>query len=109
MNCPSIHGLKLDTSSRDAIEQIRRKAELGRLVSNSAALGVLSDIFLRSSPIEASYNIYSTDFNEFAIALKGVQGIQKHTVKQIALSQYLRGGNSSQSNFWRAIFDGCSL
>jgi hypothetical protein len=109
MSCPSIHGVKFDSSSKDAIEQIRRKAELGRFVSNAIAAGVLADIFIKSTPIEASYSIYSTDFNQFANALKGVQSIQKNTIKQIALSQYLRGGSSNQSNFWRAIYDGCLL
>jgi len=109
MGCSSIHGLIFDSSSRDAIEQIRRKAELGRFISNTMAAGVLADIFVKSTPIEASYNIYSTDFNQFANALKGVQSIKKNTIKQIALAQYLRGGSSNQSNFWKAVFDGCLL
>ena len=46
---------------------------------------------------------------EFLLAIFGAISIQKNTIKQIALSQYLRGGSSNQSNFWRAIYDGCLL
>lgn len=108
MDCPTIHGLKLDNISKSAIERIRNSVRLGNYVSGHLSIGVLQDIFLRNTPIEASYNIYSTDFHEFATALSGVQAIQRNTVKQVALGAHLRSGTYNQRIFWKAIFEGCS-
>lgn len=107
MDCPTIHSLKLDTQSKQAVESIRHGAQLTRLLSGALSLGVLSSIFTRSTALEASYNIYSTDFTMFSEAMMGVSGMYRRKVNQVALAEYLRVGDYNQRQFWKAIYDGC--
>jgi hypothetical protein len=108
MNCPTLHSLKLDNQSKQAVDKIRHGADLTRLLSGALSLGSLSGIFTRSSALQASYNIYNTDFVSFAKAMDGISKLRRRTVHQIALSEYLRVGDFNQRQFWRAIYEGCT-
>ncbi len=107
MSCPTIHSLKFDTQSKLAVDSIRHGAGLTRLLSGTLSLGVLSSIFTRSSALEASYNVYSTDFVTFAKAMQGISDLYRRKVGQVALAEYLRVGDYNQRQFWKAVYEGC--
>ena len=106
MECPSLIGLELSNSSKEGLAEIKNVVEIGRYLTFSSALGRLGVIFLNSSPLEASYNIYSTDFEAFAKGLAAVPTITRKRIEQIAGHKWRDVSGYSEKKFWRAIYEG---
>jgi len=109
MDCPSIHGLKLSTGSKRALEEIKRTSDIGRYLISVSSMGHLAAIFTTGRPLELSYNIYNTDFAAFAGGLAAVPKIQRHKIETVAGSQWLKASSHQERSFWRAIYEGCKL
>ncbi len=109
MECPNIGNIKFSTTSIDAIEDIRRRAALSeKLVKFIGAAHVLN-IFFGNGMLEATYSLYSTDFELMADGMKSVQIIVRGRIIRIAEETYLMVSDHKEKQFWRAVASGCSL
>lgn len=108
MSCPSIDGLVLDEDSKRALEEIRHKAKLAKFLGGATAVGVLANILNTRQPMMMSYNIYQTDYQNFAKAMVSVPVIYRKVVENIASMQDLRNIDYKQRVFWKAVREGCN-
>lgn len=109
MECPSLIGLELSNASKEGLAEIKNVVEIGKYLTYSTAFGQLGTIFLNSSPLEASYNIYNTDFEAFAKGLSAIPSITKKRIEQIAGHKWRNVSNYGEKKFWRAVYEGCKL
>lgn len=109
MQCPTINNLTLTQADLDALEAIRRLERNGNLLQLILPAGVLANIFLGSNGLQASYNIHSTDWVQFASAMTHISPIVKNRIVTIAQMEQLRRGITyEQRLFWKAVELGCS-
>jgi hypothetical protein len=108
MECPDITNLKLEREDHEALEEIRRVQRAGNLLEVVMPAGVLTVIFLGSNSAQATYNIHSTDWVEFAKAMNSLPKIIRGRISQIAQIRIVTGAlNNEQRQFWDAVDDGC--
>ncbi len=79
MQCKSINGLKFDKKSIDAIEDIKRRNNLGAILSGALAIGTMANIFLGNGPLKSAYSISQADFEALAKAMSGLPIIQRQS------------------------------
>ncbi|KMN82303.1 hypothetical protein VK98_09420 [Chromobacterium sp. LK11] len=107
-SCPTIQGLALDQSSLQALEQIELKLRGLRLAASLTGVGVISNIFYRSSPLQAAYNIQATDWRLFAQSTAAWPRIMQKTVQRIAEEEHWSHQHDrKQARFWEAVAYGC--
>lgn len=109
MDCPTIDHLVLSKRSREAIEDIRRRRQLGNILVVASDAGTLASIFLGNGAVEASFSLYSTDFVTFANAMRAVPDITRNAVSNAARDAWLDAQTSDERVFWKAIYEGCEL
>ncbi len=85
----SITGLTFDQSSRLALQEIRYRKKLFKVLKMSIGGGTIINIFLGNKSYEAAWNINSTDFKTMAQAISGVGSIQRRVISGIAWRQAL--------------------
>jgi hypothetical protein len=108
MACIPINNVQFSPQSRDAIDDIRRRMEAGRVLSILLPAGVMATIFVGNKPLIANYNITQTDFVTFTRAMSSLPAIQRKVIRDIAAMQALsRTGKESQ--FWQGVYDGCDI
>lgn len=107
MDCPTLHGIQFGTDSKKAIERIRRINEQADFLQGMTAGGVFVAIFSTSKPLEASYNIYNTDFDAMAEALSAVNIIRKRRIEEEAFLVINKVSSRDERQFWTAIYNGC--
>lgn len=112
--CSPIIGLHLDARSEAAIERIREKTQLGKVLSGALTAGVFSSIFTKNKAPVAGYNITQTDWQLYAEAINAVPTLTKRAIRQeieIMLVHYQMPGNYDHNHveFWRGLKNGCQL
>ncbi|WP_419812398.1 hypothetical protein [Bacterioplanoides sp.] len=107
MECPTLHGVEFGSDSKKAIETIRRINETANFIEGMTSGGVLVTIFSTKKPLEASYNIYSSDFVALAKALSSVEQIRKYKIEETALLIREKVSSGPEKQFWKAIYLGC--
>jgi len=109
MECPNIGNIKFSATSIDAIEDIRRRtAAADKLVKFIGAAHILN-IFFGNGMLEATYSLYSTDFELMAEGMKSVPAAVKGRIMIIADETFLRVSDAKEKQFWRAVSSGCSI
>ncbi len=109
MDCPNIDNLSLSERSKDTIETIRSIREAANVLATALSAGAMYEMFAGSQFIEASVNVTTYDFEEFAKTMKGVPAIARRRVEQEAMRTFLDVRNYQEKQFWRAIYEGCSV
>jgi len=71
--------------------------------------GVIANIFVGNVFLEASYSIYSTDFEAMAKSMGAVPTIKRKTIENIADKAWLDTSNYKEKQFWKAVSLGCSV
>ena len=94
MECPEITNLKLDQDDQKALEEIRRVERAGNMLQVVMPAGVLAEIFLGNNAAQAAYNIHSTEWGQFARAMKTLPRLIRARIEQIAQMRIVRGGLS---------------
>jgi len=108
MQCNTLFGLKLDSKSIVAIEDIKRRTNMTAILSKLLPFGVLTNIFLGNGVLKSSFNISQTDFMSLSESVAALSGIQRRVVEQIAMEQQvLHSGN--ERLFWEGVQNGCEL
>jgi hypothetical protein len=64
--CEPIIGLILDPPSRRALERISQKHKYGNALASALSAGELANIFVKSSALQAAFNITQTDWDLYA-------------------------------------------
>lgn len=110
MPCKPLMGVRFGPKSRAAIVEIRTKQLLSRTLQVLVPVGTVATIFLGSSALEASFNVYSTDFEMMARAVNAVPAIERAVVLRVArFAAFDTVG--VESLFWRqfvqAVNEGC--
>lgn len=108
MDCPDIHGLKFSKISEDAINDIRDKRELGDLLIKVIGVGHVANIFAGNGMLEATYSLYSTDFEAMARGMAGVPAITRASIQRVADFAWLNVSDYKEKQFWRAVSNGCT-
>lgn len=100
----NITGLTFDSSSKRAIDEIKRKKKLFKLLKGSMAGGTIVNIFLGNKSYQVAVNIYLTDFEKLAQALRGTDFIRDRTLLLIIQMQILEHSGKQQL-FWEGLED----
>jgi len=113
MECISIDNMTFSQAGRDAIEDIRRRAELFSTLSWAVPTAAIVVIFAGNKPLQSAYNITQTDFDMLARAMRALSPTGRRVVLKIAQEEYLRTSSSASTNkeskFWRGVIHGCNL
>ena len=109
MECPSIDGITFNARSKEAINAIRRKKRVGKVMNPVIGAGTLVNIFAGNHPIEATYNLSSTDFRAMSQAMLAVPQITRNAIRQEAELAWYYSSNSKEKIFWNAVIRGCRL
>jgi len=108
MQCVSIFGLKFDSKSIDAIEDIKRRTNMTSILSKLMPFGVMTNIFLGGTAINTLYNITATDFNVLSKSVDSLPSIYRRVIWNIASYQaMIHFGN--EKDFWEGVADGCEI
>lgn len=108
MECPDITNLKLEREDHESLEEIRRVQRSGNLLEVFMPSGVLTVIFLGNNAAQATYNIHSTDWVQFAKGMSALPKIIGGRISQIAQLRIATGAlNNEQRQFWDAVDSGC--
>src|SRR5690554_7648013 len=109
MECPNIGNIKFSATSIDAIEDIRRRtAAADKLVKFIGAAHILN-IFFGNGMLEATYSLYSTDFELMAEGMKSAPEIIRKSIEQTAGMTYLSVPTHKERLFWMAVVSGCRI
>lgn len=108
MRCESMLGISFDRASKNAINDIRRKNQMARILSIVLPAGVMANIFIGNGVLKSSYNITQADFVALEKAMKSVPVIQRKVVKDIAMMQAL-SHSGKESRFWKGVANGCRV
>lgn len=113
-SCQPIKGLNLDKASQKALQRIREKPQLGKLLGTTLSTGVFSSIFATSKPPVAGYNITQTDWELYAEAMASIPTIVRQTIRKEIKQMFVHyqmPGNFDQKHlrFWRNMKNGCSI
>lgn len=109
MECSNIGEIKFSQISLDAIEEIRRKRELGNLLIKVIGVGTFANIFAGNGPVEATYSLYSTDFEAMAKGMAAAPLITKKSIERVADMAWLNVSNHKERQFWAAVSSGCKI
>ena len=77
MECPNIGEIKFSQISLDAIEEIRSKKALGQALIATIGFGSFANIFVGNGPVQATYSLYSTDFEAMGKSMAAVMTTPK--------------------------------
>lgn len=100
----NITGLTFDLSSKRALDEIRRKKKLFKLLKGSMLGGTIVNIFLGNKSYEIAVNIYLTDFEKLGQALRGTDFLRDETLLLIIQMQILEHTGKEQL-FWEGLED----
>jgi len=100
----NITGLTFDLSSKRALDEIRRKKKLFKVLKVSMVGGTIVNIFLGNKSYETAVNIYLTDFEKLGQALRGTDFIRDETLLLIIQMQILEH-TGKQQLFWSELED----
>lgn len=109
MECPNIGEIKFSQVSLDAIEEIRSKRAFGQALVAVIGLGTFANIFAGNGPVEATYSLYSTDFETMALSMATVPMITKKSIEKVADMTWLKVSNHKERQFWAAVSSGCKI
>lgn len=112
MDCPNLDEFKFSTTSKDAIEDIRRRQDLIKALGVATGLGTWATIFVGNNSLDMSIALGSADFEIMGKALKSLPIMQRRVIETIALKVYLEFPGSisyEESRFWKAVASGCSF
>lgn len=108
MDCRNINNLVLDERDLEVIQDIRRVQQAGQRLQRALPAGVMANIFVGSNSVQVSYNISSTDWEQFAKAMMALPNIVRTRIYQEATFRQLEGGlTHEQRLFWKAVAEGC--
>ena len=109
MRCFDIKDIEFSPMSVRAIKEIRRIKKLSTYLIAVTGTGHLATIFLGNGPIQASYSLYSTDFQLMTRAMAGVPAITRRLISDVAARTYLRSTDLKERQFWRTVYTGCRI
>lgn len=109
MECPNIGEIKFSQTSIDAIEEIKRKKELGNALIKVIGMGTVANIFVGNKMVEASYSLYSTDFEAMAKGMGAIPLITRKSIERVADMAWLNVSNHKEKQFWAAVSSGCKI
>lgn len=108
MQCTSIYDLNFDQKSIDAIEDIKRRNNLSKVLSRVMPFGTMANIFLGNGPLKSAHNITRTDFEALAKAMAALPAIQRKVIQDIARRQAIYHVGR-EASFWKGVADGCGI
>ena len=110
MHCPDIEGLTFDQSSLDALEEIRQKKELGKVLATVLAGSVWVKIFIGrtglANPFGIGWSISQYQWEVWAESMKASHPIVSASIKRIAHRETERH-SGKEFKFWEAMMYGC--
>jgi hypothetical protein len=109
MQCPNLGEIAFSAHSVQAINEIRRKKELGKLLAVVVSAGHVINIFLGNDALKATYSLQSTDFVAFARAMKAIPDVARAAIYKTATEAWYYSSNHKERQFWQAIASGCGL
>ena len=111
MSCEPIVDLTLNQASLDAIERIKKKNNLAKLLTASITVGVFNSIFTKSQAPVAACNIAQTDWSLYAQAVSGLPELQKNVIMKeidyMVLHCQFNGYDHKHVKFWKGLQDAC--
>lgn len=107
MACPDIKGLKFSLKSREALADIKRVKELADTLAMGLAASTFINIFAGSNALMSSYNIASTDWKTWSLAMRGIPEILRERIRNIAGQAAYDNPFGTENKFWSAIAEGC--
>lgn len=110
-DCQPITDLQLDSKSRAALKRIQNDPHLGNALATIMSAGVLANIFVKSSSLQAAYNISQTDWMKYAHSMRAVPKIVHKAIENEArgmMVYYQIHYNQKLFLFWKGIYDGCN-
>jgi hypothetical protein len=103
---PSIEGLELEPCCVQALDDIRDKARLGKLLGAAIGGGLLITIFAgrgRTAQAGTAYNVMTTDWDLFARAAHAIPVIVRNRCQLIAALEVLNHSGGKLGQFWREM------
>jgi hypothetical protein len=111
MSCDVIVGLTLDSESTQAIERIKKKQDIGRILAASLSAGIFNSIFTKSKAPVAAFNITQTDWSLYTKAIAALPSIQKAAIQKeidLMILHYQMGNyDHKHVTFWKGLKYGC--
>ncbi len=108
MQCMSVSNVTFDKRSLAAIQEIKRRSELFRMLSKVMPIGTMANIFIGNGVIKSSYNISQTDFEALAKAMYALPAIQRKVIRDIATMEAIYHFGA-ETEFWKGIANGCGF
>lgn len=110
MHCPEISGLTFDQSSLDALEEIRQKKELGKVLATVLAGSVWVKIFIGrtglANPFGIGWSIGRYEWEIWAESMIASGPIVSKSIRDIAYRQ-AETHSGKEFKFWEAMMYGC--
>ena len=109
MDCPVASSITFSPRSNQAIEEIRRIRQSVNALSVALSAGVLGNIFLGNSALDATYAIQGADFKKLSQAMSGMPILLRRRIMDEADRAALDVTNYHERQFWQAVAAGCKV
>lgn len=111
MSCSPITNLLLDNESKVALERIKTKQNLSKLLGTAISAGIFSSIFTKNKPPVAAFNITQTDWELYSKAMAALPIIQKRVIEKeidLMILHYQMGKyDYKHVQFWKGMKHAC--
>jgi len=109
MECPILGEIRFSQVSIAAIEDIRRRQALAGKRVLAIGAGYIINIFFGNGMLEATYSLYSTDFELMSKGMQAAPLIVRKSIENVADMTQLMVSNHKEKEFWRAVSAGCKV
>jgi len=111
MPCSPIINLSLDNESKAALERIKKKQNIAKLLGATISVGVFNSIFTKNKAPVAAFNITQTDWDLYSKAMAALPIIQKRLIEKeidLMIVHYQMGKyDDKHVQFWKGMKQGC--
>lgn len=101
--------LRLDAKSLQGIKRIKKIESIIGSVSTVLTGGKIMQMLFKQSKGEIAYNLSSQDWQDFFSIISGISNEGKNRIIQEAEFQQLAHQDYKQSQFWKAVAEGCKV
>ncbi len=101
--------LRLDAKSLKGIKRIKQLESTIGTISTVLTGGQIMQMLFKQSKGEIAYNLSSQDWQDFFKIISGLSNEVKNRIIQEAEFQQLAHQDYKQSQFWKAVAEGCMV
>lgn len=110
MECPTIVDFELEDGDIETLEAIQKIQRNSAMLAIVLPAGVMTSLFLKSNTVGAAYNIKTTDWHGFAVAMSRLSFLERKQIEKAAKIRAVTPNlNHRQRQFWKAVGRGCEV